>query len=91
MLARDPPLWSTSVLNPIEGDEMITETRSYKGYELTATQNCPKWDVGRYPSGPHLRWPSPNFQIFFDADIERAFEKVECAVDELLGVALPLA
>jgi hypothetical protein len=70
---------------------MRTETRSSKGYDITATQNCPKWDVGIYPSGPHLRWPNPNFQIFSDADIERAFEKAKRAVDELLGVAHSLA
>jgi hypothetical protein len=69
---------------------MRTETRSYKGYELTATQNFPKWDVGIYPSDPHFPRPNANFQIVSDADIGRAFEKAQRVVDELLGVAHPL-
>jgi hypothetical protein len=76
--------------NPFEGKKMKTKTRSYKGYELTATQNYPKWDVGIYPSGPQLPWPYASFQIFSDADVEKAFEKAERAVDELLGVARPI-
>jgi hypothetical protein len=71
----------------MQSDEMRTKTRSYKGYELTATQNWPKWDVGIYPERPHLPWPNPNFHMFSDADIERAFEKAERQVDELLSVA----
>jgi hypothetical protein len=66
---------------------MKTETRSYRGYELTATQNWPKWDVGIYPGSPHLPQPNPSFQMFSDADIERAFEKAQRQVDELLGAA----
>jgi hypothetical protein len=69
---------------------MRTKTRCYKGYELTATQNYPKWDVGLYPSSAQLPWPNVNFQIFSDADVEKAFDKAERAVDELLGVARPL-
>lgn len=67
---------------------MRTKARSYKGYELTATQSEPKWDVGIYPSAPHLPWPNPNSQMFSDADVETAFKKAERQVDELLG-ALP--
>ncbi len=66
---------------------MRTQTRSCKGYELAATQNGPKWDVGIYPSAPHLPWPNPNSQMFSDADIETAFKKAERQVDELLGAA----
>jgi hypothetical protein len=73
-----------------EVNEMRTETRAYKGYELTATQNYPKWDVGIYPSSPQLPWPNANFQFFSDLDVQKAFEKAERAVDKLLGVERPL-
>jgi hypothetical protein len=63
---------------------MLTMTRFYKGYELSATQNSPKWDVGIYPSAPHLPWPNPNFQMSSDTDIEMAFKQAEKRVDELL-------
>jgi hypothetical protein len=69
---------------------MRTQTRSWKGYELTATQNYPKWDVGIYPGEPQLPAPNPNFQIFSDVDIEEAFQKAKRAVDELLSVTRPL-
>jgi len=64
---------------------MRTETRAWRGYELTATQNYPKWDVGIYPSGPQLPAPTPSSQIFSDVDIEEAFRKAKRAVDELLS------
>jgi hypothetical protein len=39
------------------------------------------------PGGPQLPPPNRNFQIFSDADAEKAFEKAKRAIDELLGVA----
>ncbi len=87
---RWPRFWSMFIPSGVGDDQMRTNTRSYKGYELTATQNYPKWDVGIYPSSPELPWPNPSFQICSDVDEQKAFEKAERAVDELLGVARSL-
>ena len=65
---------------------MRTQTKIYRGYELSAVRNSSNWNVQIWPGEPHLPSLDPLNQLVSHQDLEIAFLRASRRVDALLGV-----
>jgi hypothetical protein len=65
---------------------MRTQTRFYRGYELSAARDSSNWNVQIWPGEPDLPSLDPLDQLASHRELEIAFLQASRRIDALLGV-----